>query len=70
MNLDMLQSILEIYLVGVFVNLIFIGLIGGYTEQQKVKFLPSFWSVIIWIIITSYILGLLLKFLVILIRGR
>ena len=70
MNLDMLQSILEIYLVGVFVNLIFVGLIGGYTEQQKVEFLSSFWSVIVWIITASYILGLLLKFLVKLIRGR
>ena len=70
MNLDILQSILEVYLIGVFVNLIFIGLIGGYTEQQKVEFLPSFWSVIIWIVITSYILGILLKFLVKLIQGR
>lgn len=70
MNLEVLQSILEIYLIGVFVNLIFVGLIGGYNEQQKVEFLPSFWSVIIWIVVASYILGLLFKFLVELIRGR
>lgn len=70
MNLDILQSILEVYLIGVFVNLIFVGLIGGYYEQKKVEFLPSFWSVIVWVITASYILGLLLKFLVKLIRGR
>ena len=68
MNLDMLQSILEVYLVRFFVNLIFVGLIGGYYEQKKVEFLPSFWSVIVWVVVASYILGLILKFLVELIR--